>query len=323
MTVGRVLVTAQVVGDAVARLREAGHVVVFRDIDAPMPRDEFLAALPGVDALVAMLVDRVDAEALDAAGPGLRVVANVAVGYDNVDVAACRERGVLVTNTPGVLTDVTADIAMSLILMSTRGLGAAERRVRTGEPWRWSLTAHLGVGLRGKSLGIVGPGAIGLATARRAKAFGMEVLLAGRASPDAAVVGELDAAVVDLDELLTASDVVSLHCPLTPATRHLIGARELRLMRPGAHLVNTSRGPVVDEAALVAALEAGEIAGAGLDVFEDEPQVHPGLLGREDVVLLPHVGSATGETRTAMADLAVANVLAVLAGGEPVTPVGG
>ncbi len=323
MTVGRVLVTAQVVGDAVARLREAGHVVVFRDIDAPMPRDEFLAALPGVDALVAMLVDRVDAEALDAAGPGLRVVANVAVGYDNVDVAACRERGVLVTNTPGVLTDVTADIAMSLILMSTRGLGAAERRVRTGEPWRWSLTAHLGVGLRGKSLGIVGPGAIGLATARRAKAFGMEVLLAGRSSPDAAVVGELDAAVVDLDELLTASDVVSLHCPLTPATRHLIGARELRLMRPGAHLVNTSRGPVVDEAALVAALEAGEIAGAGLDVFEDEPQVHPGLLGREDVVLLPHVGSATVETRTAMADLAVANVLAVLAGGEPVTPVGG
>lgn len=323
MTVGRVLVTAQVVGDAVARLREAGHVVVFRDIDAPMPRDEFLAALPGVDALVAMLVDRVDAEALDAAGPGLRVVANVAVGYDNVDVAACRERGVLVTNTPGVLTDVTADIAMSLILMSTRGLGAAERRVRTGEPWRWSLTAHLGVGLRGKSLGIVGPGAIGLATARRAKAFGMEVLLAGRSSPDAAVVGELDAAVVDLDELLTASDVVSLHCPLTPATRHLIGARELRLMRPGAHLVNTSRGPVVDEAALVAALEAGEIAGAGLDVFEDEPQVHPGLLGREDVVLLPHVGSATVETRTAMADLAVANVLAVVAGGEPVTPVGG
>ena len=323
MTVGRVLVTAQVVGDAVARLREAGHVVVFRDIDAPMPRDEFLAALPGVDALVAMLVDRVDAEALDAAGPGLRVVANVAVGYDNVDVAACRERGVLVTNTPGVLTDATADIAMSLILMSTRGLGAAERRVRTGEPWRWSLTAHLGVGLRGKSLGIVGPGAIGLATARRAKAFGMEVLLAGRSAPDAAVGGERDAAGVDLDGLLTASDVVSLHCPLTPATRHLIGARELRLMRPGAHLVNTSRGPVVDEAALVAALEAGEIAGAGLDVFEDEPQVHPGLLGREDVVLLPHVGSATVETRTAMADLAVANVLAVLAGGEPVTPVGG
>lgn len=321
MTVGRVLVTAQVVGDAVARCHEAGHDVVFRDIDAPMPRDEFLAALPGADALVAMLVDRVDAEVLDAAGPGLRVVANVAVGYDNIDVAACRQRGVLVTNTPGVLTDATADIAMSLILMSTRGLGPAERRVRTGEPWRWSLTAHLGVGLRGRTLGIVGPGAIGLATARRAKAFGMEVLLAGRSSPDPAVVRELGATVVDLESLLTASDVVSLHCPLTPATRHLVGERELRLMRPGAHLVNTSRGPVVDEAALVAALDAGEIAGAGLDVFEDEPRVHPGLLGREDVVLLPHVGSATVETRTAMADLAVANVLAVLAGRDPVTPV--
>lgn len=323
MTVGRVLVTAQVVGDAVARLREAGHDVVLRDVDAPMPRGELLAALPGVDALVAMLVDRVDAEVLDAAGPGLRVVANVAVGYDNVDVAACRERGVVVTNTPGVLTDATADIAISLILMSTRGLSAAERRVRTGTPWRWSLTAHLGVGLSGKTLGIVGPGAIGLATARRAKAFGMEVLLSGRSSPDPAVVGELDARVVDLDDLLTASDVVSLHCPLTPATHHLIGADELRAMKPTAHLVNTSRGPVVDEAALVAALDAGEIAGAGLDVFEDEPRVHPALLGREDVVLLPHVGSATVETRTAMADLAVANVLAVLAGEPALTPVGG
>ena len=318
----RVLVTAQVAGDAVARLRAHGHEVTFRDVDSPMPREELLAAVPGVEALVSMLVDRVDGELVDAAGPSLRVVANVAVGYDNVDVAACRERGIVVTNTPGVLTDATADIAMSLILMSTRGLGAAERRVRTGVPWRWSLTAHLGSGLRGKTLGIVGPGAIGLATARRAKAFGMEVLLSGRSAPGPAAVDALAARVVDLDDLLTASDVVSLHCPLTPATHHLIGATRLRVMKPTAHLVNTSRGPVVDEAALVAALDAGEIAGAGLDVFEDEPRVHPGLLGREDVVLLPHVGSATVETRTAMADLAVANLLAVLSGDDPVTPVG-
>ena len=318
----RVLVTAQVVGDAVARLRAHGHEVTFRDVDSPMPREELLAAVPGVEALVSMLVDRVDVELIDAAGPSLRVAANVAVGYDNVDVAACRERGVVVTNTPGVLTDATADIAMSLILMSTRGLGAAERRVRTGVPWRWSLTAHLGSGLRDKTLGIVGPGAIGLATARRAKAFGMEVLLSGRSAPGPAAVDALAARVVDLDDLLTASDVVSLHCPLTPATHHLIGAAQLRAMKLTAHLVNTSRGPVVDEAALVAALDAGEIAGAGLDVFEDEPRVHPGLLGREDVVLLPHVGSATIETRTAMADLAVANVLAVLSGDDPVTPVG-
>ena len=319
----RVLLTAQVVGDAVARLRADGHDVTYRDVDSPMPRDELLEVVPGVEALVSMLVDRVDGELLDAAGPGLRVVANVAVGHDNVDVAACRERGIIVTNTPGVLTDATADIAMSLILMSTRGLGAAERRVRTGQPWRWSLTTHLGTGLRGKTLGIVGPGAIGLATGRRAKAFGMEVLLAGRSSPDPAALDALAARVVDLGELLTASDVVSLHCPLTPATHHLIGAAQLRVMKPTAHLVNTSRGPVIDEAALVAALEAGEIAGAGLDVYEDEPRVHPGLLGRDDVVLLPHVGSATVETRTAMADLAVTNVLTVLAGDDPVTPVGG
>jgi glyoxylate reductase len=248
-------------------------------------------------------------------------VADVVVGYDNVDVPACTERGVVVTNTPGVLTDATADTAMALVLMSTRGFGAAERRVRTGEPWRWSQTDGLGTGLRGRTLGIVGPGAIGLATARRATAFGMEVLLSGRSAPDPGVVDGLGARVVGLDELLAASDVVSLHCPLTAATRHLIGAAELRTMRPTAHLVNTARGPVVDEVALVAALEAGEIAGAGLDVFEDEPRVHPGLLGRDDVVLLPHVGSATVETRAAMADLAVANVLAVLAGDDPLTPV--
>jgi glyoxylate reductase len=321
--VARVLVTAGVPGDAVARLRDAGHEVTSRDVDSPMPREDLLAAVAGVDALVAMLVDRVDAELLGAAGPGLRVVANVAVGHDNVDLAACAERGVVVTNTPGVLTDATADLAMALVLMSTRGLGAAERRVRTGEPWGWSLTGHLGTGLRGATLGVVGPGAIGLATARRATAFGMEVLLSGRSDPDPGVVDGLGARVVDLGELLTASDVVTLHCPLTPATHHLVGAAELRAMKRTAHLVNTSRGPVVDEAALVAALEAGEIAGAGLDVFEDEPRVHPGLLGRDDVVLLPHVGSATLETRTAMADLAADNVLAVLAGDGARTPVSG
>jgi glyoxylate reductase len=323
LTVARVLITAQIPGDGPARLAAAGHDVSYRDVAAPMPRDELLGAVEGVDALVAMLVDRVDAELLDAAGPGLRVVADVVVGYDNVDVGACTERGVVVTNTPGVLTDATADIAMALVLMTTRGLGAAERRVRTGEPWPWSFTADLGTGLRGRTLGIVGPGAIGLATARRATAFGMEILLSGRSTPDPGVVEGLGARVVDLGELLAASDVVSLHCPLTPATHHLIGADELRAMKSTAHLVNTARGPVVDEPALVAALEAGEIAGAGLDVFEDEPRVHAGLLGRADVVLLPHVGSATVETRTAMADLAIANVLAVLGGEDAVTPVPG
>ena len=319
----RVVVTARLPGDAVARLRAAGHDVAYRDVDAPTPREELLASVGGAQGIVAPLVDRVDAELLDAAGPELAVVANVAVGYDNVDLAACADRGVVVTNTPGVLTDATADIAMALVLMSTRGLAAAERRVRTGRPWEWSLTGHLGTGLRGRTLGIVGPGAIGVATARRATAFGMEILLSGRSEPDPGVVQGLGAQVVDLEELLTASDVVSLHCPLTAETRHLVGAAELRAMKATAHLVNTARGPVVDEAALVAALESREIAGAGLDVYEDEPRVHPGLLGRDDVVLLPHVGSATVETRTAMADLAVDNVLAVLAGRGPLTPVRG
>ena len=317
----RVLVTARVPGEGPSRLRAEGHEVLQRDVDSPIPREELLGAVAGVDAVVAMLVDQVDAELLDAAGPRLRVVANVAVGYDNVDVAACTERGVVVTNTPGVLTDATADLAMALVLMVTRGRAAAERRVRTGQPWGWSLTGHLGTSLRGKNLGVVGPGAIGLATARRAKGFGMEVLLAGRSEPDAGAVEGLGARVVDLSELLAASDVVTLHCPLTPETRHLIGAAELAAMKPTAFLVNTARGPVVDEGALVDALEAGEIAGAGLDVYEDEPHVHPGLLGRHDVVLLPHLGSATVETRTAMADLAVDNVLAVLEGKAPVTPV--
>ena len=318
----RVLVTARLPGHSTERLA-ADHDLIYRDVDAPMPRDELLVRVAGVDAVVAVLVDRVDAELLDAAGSQLRVVANVAVGYDNVDLAACAERGVVVTNTPGVLTDATADIAMALVLMTTRGLGAAERRVRTGEPWGWSLTGHLGTSLRGRTLGIVGPGAIGLATARRAKAFGMEILLTGRSEPDRRAVEGLGAMVVALSEVLRESDVVSLHCPLTPETRHLIAADELRAMKRTAHLVNTSRGPVVDEGALVAALESGEIAGAGLDVYEEEPHVHPGLLQRDDVVLLPHVGSATVETRSAMADLAVDNVLAVLSGGDPLSPVRG
>lgn len=318
----RAVVTARLPGTAVERLR-AAHEVTARDADDPTPREELLDLVRGAEALVTMLVDRVDGELLDAAGPGLRVVANVAVGFDNVDLGACAGRGVTVTNTPGVLTDATADLAFALVLMATRRLGEAEREVRTGEPWGWGMFHLLGTSLQDKAIGIVGPGAIGLATARRARAFGMRVLLHGRSRPDPAVVAELEARVVDLPTLLAESDVVSLHTPLTPQTRHLVGAPELRAMKRTAHLVNTSRGPVVDEAALVEALRAGEIAGAGLDVFEDEPRVHPGLLERDDVVLLPHVGSATFETRAAMADLAADNVLAVLAGRPPLTPVGG
>jgi glyoxylate reductase len=245
----------------------------------------------------------------------------VAVGHDNVDVGACAARGVTVTNTPGVLTQATADIAMSLILMATRRLGEGERLIRAGTPWRFALDFLLGAGIQDRTLGVVGLGEIGQATARRARAFGMRIVYSGRRRADAEVEDALGARFAPLDELLATADVVSLHCPLTPETRHLIGPAELAAMLPTAFLVNTTRGPVVDEGALAEALATGVIAGAGLDVYEREPQVHPGLVGLENVVLLPHLGSATVETRTAMAVLAARNVVSVLATGRPLTPV--
>ncbi len=318
----RIVVTRRIPEPALELLRGAGDVWLSPH-DRPMTTVELHAAVAGADAVVTLLHDRVDDAFLDAAGPSLRVVANVAVGYDNIDVPACGRRGVAATNTPGVLVDATADIAMALILMSTRRLGEAERMVREGGTWSWSMFFMLGAGLQGKTLGIVGLGQIGAATARRARAFGMRIAYAGRRRADAALESELGAAMLDLDELLATADVVSLHTPLSDVTRHLIDAHRLALMKPTAHLVNTSRGPVVDEAALAAALRAGTIAGAGLDVFEREPEIDPGLRGLENVVLIPHLGSATIETRTAMGVLAAQNAVAVLAGKPPVTPIAG
>ncbi len=316
----RIVVSRRIPEPALDLLRAAGEVWLSPH-DRPMTTEELYAAVAGADAVVTLLHDRVDDAFLDAAGPGLRVVANVAVGYDNIDVPACARRGVVATNTPGVLVDATADIAMSLILMSTRRLGEAERMVREGGSWSWSMFFMLGTGLQGKTLGIVGLGQIGAATARRARAFGMRIAYAGRRRADAALETELDATMLDLDELVATADVVSIHTPLSDATRHLIDARRLGLMKPTAHLVNTSRGPVVDEAALAAALRDGTIAGAGLDVFEREPVIEPALLGLENVVLLPHLGSATIETRTAMGVLAAENAAAVLRGDPPPTPI--
>lgn len=317
----KVVVTGWAPQPALDALTAAGHEVDVWEGGGTIPRDTLLERVGGAAGLVTLVTERVDAELLDAAGEGLRVVANVAVGYDNVDVGACRERGVVVTNTPGVLTAATADLAMALILMTTRRLGEAERLVRSGQEWQWGMGMMLGSGLQDRTLGVVGLGAIGAATAQRARAFGMSVVYTGRRDAPADVVQELGARRLPLPELLEVSHVVSLHVPHTPQTHHLVGAAELRLLGPTSYLVNTARGPVVDEAALVAALERGEVAGAGLDVYEHEPAVHPGLLERDDVVLLPHVGSATVETRTAMARLAADNVLAVLAGREAPTPV--
>ena len=289
--------------------------------DAPLSAPELHAAIAGAIAVVTLFHDRVDARFLDAAGPELRIVANIGVGFDNIDVVACSERGVIATNTPGVLTESTADIAMALVLMSTRRLGEGERLIRAGHRWTPSLFFHLGTGIQGKSLGIVGLGRIGQATARRARAFGMEIVYAAPRRAGPALERELGASYLPLNELLATADVVSLHCPLTAETRHLIGAPELARMKPTAFLINTTRGAVVDEQALAAALADGLITGAGLDVFEHEPVVDPGLLALDNVVLLPHLGSATLEVRTAMAVLAAENVVAVLAGRQPLTPI--
>ena len=316
----RVVVTGRIPRDGLDLLR-AAHDVWAWDEPEPISRDALLGAVPGADALVTLLTERVDAELLDAAGPQLRVVANVAVGFDNIDVAACVARRVLATNTPGVLTDATADIAMALILMSTRRLGEGERIIRSRQPWRWGMFFLLGSAIQGRRLGIVGMGLIGTALARRGRAFGMTIAYSSRSPCDPVIAAELDAVRLSLDELLETSDIVSLHVPYSSATHHLIGTEQLKAMKPTAYLINTARGPVIDETALVEALRTRHIAGAGLDVYEHEPDVHEGLFDLDNVVLLPHLGSATVETRTAMATAAARNVLAVLRGEPPISPI--
>ncbi len=317
----RFVVSRRIPEPALDLLRAEGETWV-SDEDRPLEPNELRERAGGAAALITLLHDQIDGALMDAAGPQLRCVANVAVGYDNVDLEAAAERGVVVTNTPGVLTDSTADLAFALILMSTRRLGEGERQIRAGKPWEWHMFHLLGTAIRGRRLGIVGLGAIGAAVARRARAFGMEIAYSQRSAADPALETELSATQLELDELLRTADVVSLHCPLTDETRHLIDARALGLMRGSAYLVNTARGPIVDESALAEALAAGTIRGAGLDVFEHEPRVSEGLLELENAVLIPHLGSATVETRTAMAGLAARNAIAVSAGGAPLTPVG-
>jgi glyoxylate reductase len=288
-----------------------------------IPAGELMSRVAGKQALMCLLTDRVDGAVLDA-GPDLRIVANIAVGFDNIDLAAARSRGVIVTNTPDVLTEATADFTWGLILAVTRRIAEGERVLRRGGWKGWALDFMLGSDLRGKQLGIVGLGRIGRAVAARAGAFGMRVAFTTlEPGQDAQGVTDGGWTRLSLDELLSSSDVVSFHVPLTPATRRLVDRRAILRMKRRAYLVNTSRGPIIDEAALAWALREGLLAGAALDVYEQEPRVHPDLLALENVVLAPHLGSATVETRTAMADLAARNVLAVLSGSAPLTPVGG
>jgi glyoxylate reductase len=288
----------------------AGHDVVVPQEGEVIAGERLRRELAEAEALVCLLTDRIDRSLLDSARR-LRVVANVAVGYDNIDLAAAAERGVVVCNTPGVLDETTADLAFALVLAAARRLSEAEAELRGGHWAGWDLLQHLGQDVHGAILGLVGYGRIGRAVARRARGFSMEVLHHARRP-----TGE-EGFVADLDELLARSDAVSLHVPLTDETRHLIDDHRLRLMRPTAVLVNTSRGAVVDEEALALALHEGRLFAAGLDVYESEPAVHPLLLTAPHTVLLPHIASATVATRTAMARMAAEGVRAVLAGETP------
>lgn len=296
-------------------------LVVHQDPEFPPSRQQLLEECRGAVGIISMLTEKIDAEVMDTAGPGLKVIANVAVGYDNIDVEAAVERKIIVTNTPGVLDEATADLAFALILATVRRVVEADRFIGTAKPWIWGPQSFIGLDLSaGATLGIIGLGRTGMAVARRARAFRMNIIATGsRAST--AEAAELNVQPCDLETLLRTSDVVSLHCPLTVANRHMIAAPQLAAMKPGSYLINTARGPLVDEEALADAVESGHLAGAGLDVHEFEPQVNARLQSLDKVVLLPHIGSAAAATRDAMGKLAVRNVRTILSGNAPLTPV--
>ncbi len=304
---------------AMDHLRGAGFPTRIGGEDPPN-RDGLIAGIAGATAAVITLTERIDAELLRAAGPQLQIIANVAVGYDNIDLDAAHAAGVTVTNTPGVLDRATADHTMALILACTRRVAEGDRFLRTRQPWVWGPRMFVGLDLSaGATLGIMGFGRIGKAVAKRAQAFDMNVVATGRSRMPGSV--EDGVTFVDTATLLAESDVVSVHTPLVPETRHLIDADALRAMKPTAYLINTARGGVVDESALIAALHEGRIRGAALDVFEGEPEVNPALLDAPGLVITPHTGSAGEATRDAMGILAIDNVAAVLTGRQALTPV--
>jgi lactate dehydrogenase-like 2-hydroxyacid dehydrogenase len=317
----RVFVARQIPAAGLDPIRAVADAHVWAG-DLPPTRSELLAAVVGCVGVLTLLTDRVDDELLDRAGPGLRVVSNCAVGYDNIDVAACARRGIAVGNTPGALTETTADFAFALLMAAARRIPEASRFVQAGRWTTWGPMLLLGSDVSGATLGIVGFGRIGQAVARRARGFGMEILYASRTAVDPAIEAELGARQVPLAELLERSDFVSLHVNLGPETRHLIDAAALARMKPTAILVNTARGPVVDSAALYAVLRDGRIGGAALDVTDPEPlPLDDPLLGLDNCLIVPHVASATTATRGRMAAMAAANLIAGLRGQPLPTPV--
>jgi len=318
--VAKIVVTGKIPEVALEKLKKSHEVISWGE-ETPISRDELLKRVSGANVIVSLLTEKIDEEVLASAGNDLKAVCNVAVGYNNIDVAACKNKNVLVTNTPGVLTDATADIAMALILMTTRRLSEGERVIRNQDPWAWGMFYMLGSSIQNQTLGIVGMGQIGIATALRAKSFGMKIIYTRRNRLDEKIEKELSAQYVSLDELLQQSDIVSLHCPYSTETHHLISDAQLSKMKKTSYLINTARGPIVNEEALANALINKTIAGAGLDVYENEPKVNDKLLKLDNVVLLPHLGSATVETRTAMATTAANNALEILSGNKPLNPV--
>ena len=315
----RVMISRALPEEVIARARSRADVDLHAG-DKPLSKTELMARVKDREGLVCLITDTIDSSVFESC-PRLKVVSNVAVGFNNIDVAAATKRGVVVTNTPDVLTETTADFAWTLLMATARRLVEADRYVRDGKFTQWEYMVLLGGDVHDKTLGIIGFGRIGRAMARRALGFNMRVLYQDAVAADPATERELRATRTDTATLLRDSDFVSIHTPLLPDTRHLINAQSLRTMKKTAYLVNASRGPVVDEAALVQALTEGWIAGAGLDVFEEEPKVHPGLMGLSNVVLAPHIASASSDTRIKMAALAVDNCLAVLEGQPPPTPV--
>jgi glyoxylate reductase len=311
----KILVTGRLPDEVMAQLSADYDMEANRE-DRPMEREQVLKKIADREGLLSVITDRVDAELMDRA-PGLKIISNLAVGYNNIDVAAATARGIVVTNTPGVTTEPTADLTLGLILAVARRIVEEDRLTREGKFQFWAPMLFLGRSVARKTLGIVGFGAIGQAVAKRARGFDMRILYNRRGRLDEARERELGIEYADFTRLLRESDFVSLHVPLTDETRHLIGAKELRQMKPTAFLINASRGPVVNEKELVEALRKGVIAGAGLDVYEHEPALAPGLTEFPNVVLTPHVGSGTIEDRTLMARMAVENLLAGLKGEVP------
>ncbi len=287
--------------------------------ETPIPYEELLKEISGIDALLCLLTDKIDKNVMEQAGPQLKIIANYAVGFDNIDIEEATKRKIVVTNTPGVLTETTADLAWALLMASARRLGEGERLVRASQWAGWNPTLLLGVDVHGKTLGIFGMGRIGQAVARRAKGFNMRVIYYD--VKEVKLPADIEAIRVDKDTLFRESDFISIHCPLTRSTYHAFGIEEFKKMKRTACIINTSRGPVIDEEALVQALKEGLIFSAGLDVFEKEPEIHPELLNCPNAILIPHLGSASIETRSRMAEIAAQNIIARLNGQTPPNPV--